>query len=91
LAELLPSNCYSTICKLGRIPKFSDVRDEIGDKLLLECDDGNIVNKQLLGYLYKKCCNDLHKFYDVLEQLVSAEKLNHLLKYKVGKYNLWFW
>ena len=70
--------------------KFSDVRDAIGDKLLLECDNGNMVNKQLLSYLYKKCCNDFHHFYDVLEQLVATEKLNQLLKYKAGKYNLSF-
>ena len=90
LAMLLPTNCYSTVCKLRKKPNFSDVDDAIGDKLLLECDNASIINKQLLSYLYKKCFNDLHVLYDILEQLVAADKLVQLLKYKTGKHNLQF-
>ena len=67
---------------------FSDVDDTIDDKLLLECNDSSFVNKELLSYLYKKCCNDLHQLYDVLEGLVTADQQDQVLKYKAGKHNL---
>ena len=84
LAELLPTNCYSTVCKLKKITIFSDVHDEFHDKLA-ECDNASVVNKQLLSYLYEKCCNDMHRLYDVLVDLVAADKQKQLSKIKAGK------
>jgi len=63
---------------------FSDDDNTMIDKLL-ECDSATIVNKQLLSYLYKKCCKNLHHLYETLEQIVSANKRDQLSIYKSGK------
>ena len=77
LAKLLPTNCYSTVCKLRTMTTFTDV-DERMSNLLSECDDARVINHQLLLYIVEKCNGNTVLLFNVLEDVVSGNKKNQL-------------
>ena len=77
LVELLPTNCYSTVCKLSKMTNFSDVNEKMRD-MLLQCDDARVINHQLLSYIIAKCASNVPLLCDVLENIVSTDKKKEL-------------
>ena len=77
LVELLPTNCYSTVCKLRKITNFTDVDEKMSD-ILSECDDARVINNQLLSYIINKCAGNVVLLCDVLKNVVSADKIKQL-------------
>ena len=78
IVELLPTNCYSTVCKLRKMVIFTDVEDKMSGTLS-ECDDARVINNQLLSYIINKCAGNIALLCDVLENVVSTDKKDHLL------------
>ena len=56
---------------------FSDV-DERMSNILSECDDARHINNQLLSYIIGKCTGNVVLLCDVLGNVVSTDKKNHL-------------
>ena len=79
LVEMLPTNCYSTVCKLKKmsLTQFSDV-DEMTRGILSECDDAKVINNQLITYIMNKCAHDVVLLCSVLENVVSSDKKKQL-------------
>ena len=77
LVELLPTNCYSTICKLRKMVNFADVDEKMSSKLS-EHDDASVINDQLLSYIVDKCAGNVVLLWDVLEEVVSTSKKKQL-------------
>ena len=77
LVKLLPTNCYSTVCKLRKMTTFADVDEKMGD-ILSECDDARVINNQLLSYIISKCAGNGLLLCDVLKNVVSTDKMNQL-------------
>ena len=77
LVELLPTNCYSTVCKLRKMTNFTDVDEKMSD-ILSECDDARVINNQLLSYIIKKCAGNVVLLCDVLKNVVSTDKKEQL-------------
>ena len=77
LVELLPTNCYSTVCKLRKMTNFTDVDEKMSD-ILSECDDARIINNQLLSYIINKCAGNVVLLCDVLKNVVSTDKKEQL-------------
>ena len=77
LVELLPTNCYSTICKLRKMAIFADVDEKMSSKLS-EHDDASVINDQLLSYIVDKCAGNVVLLWDVLEEVVSTNKKKQL-------------
>ena len=77
LAVLLPTNCYSTVCKLRKMTNFTDVDEKMGDRLS-RCDDARHINNQLLSYIISKCAGNVVLLCDVLKNVVSTDKKNQL-------------
>ena len=77
LVALLPTNCYSTVCKLRKMINFTDVDERMSD-LLSECDDARVINDQLLSYVMNKCATNALVLYDVLVNLVPTNMKKQL-------------
>ena len=79
LVEMLPTNCYSTVCKLRKMSstQFSDV-DEMTHGTLSECDDAKVINNHLITYIMNKCTDDVVLLCSVLENVVSSDKKKQL-------------
>ena len=77
LVKLLPTNCYSTVCKLRKMTTFVDVDKTMGDTLS-ECDDARVINNQLLSYIIDKCAGNALLLCDVLKNVVSIDKIKQL-------------
>ena len=77
LVEMLPSNCYSTVCKLRRMTNFTDVDEKMSDTLA-KCDDSRVINNQLLSYIINKCAGDVVLLCDVLKNVASTNKKKQL-------------
>ena len=77
LVELLPTNCYSTVCKLRKMTTFVDVDQKMGGTLS-ECDDARVINNQLLSYIINKCAGNALLLCDVLKNVVSIDKIKQL-------------
>ena len=77
LVELLPTNCYSTVCKLRKMTNFTDVDEKMSD-ILSECDDARVINNQLLSYIINKCVGNVVLLCDVLKNVVSTDKKEQL-------------
>ena len=77
LVELLPTNCYSTVCKLRKMTTFVDADEKMGD-ILSECDDARVINNQLLSYIIDKCAGNALLLCDVLKNVVSTDKIKQL-------------
>ena len=75
MVELLPTNCYSTVCKLRKITILSDVDEKMSDTLT-KCD-ARIINTQLLSYIVNKCAGNFAMLCDVLDNVVSTDKKKH--------------
>ena len=76
---MLPTNCYSTVCKLKKLSltQFSDV-DEMTHGILSECDDAKVINNHLITYIMNKCADDVLLLRSVLENVVSTNKKKQL-------------
>ena len=77
IVELLPTNCYSTVCKLRKMINFTDIDEKMSDTLS-ECDDARVINNQLLSYIINKCAGNVVLLCDVLENVVSTDKIKQL-------------
>ena len=77
LVDLLPTNCYSTVCKLSKMTHFSDANEKMRD-MLSQCDDARVINHQLLSYIIAKCAGNVLLLRDVLENVVSTDKKKEL-------------
>ena len=88
LVELLPTNCYSTVCKLRKLSltQFSDV-EEITHGILSECDDAKVINNHLITYIMNKCADDVVLLCSVLENVVSVNKKKQLQDLGIVYYN----
>ena len=67
IAGLLPTNCYSTICKLQKFTNFADVDEKMGGELS-EHDDARAINNLLLSYIINKCAGNVVLLYDVFRE-----------------------
>ena len=56
---------------------FTDV-DERMNNILSECDDARHINNQLLSYIINKCADNVVLLCNVLRNVVSTDKKNHL-------------
>ena len=76
---MLPTNCYSTVCKLRKLSltQFSDV-EEMTRGILSECDDAKVINNHLITYIMNKCADDVVLLCSVLENVVSTNKKKQL-------------
>ena len=76
---MLPTNCYSTVCKLRKMSstQFSDV-DEMTRGILSECDDAKVINNHLITYIMNKCADDVVLLCNVLENVVSSDNKKQL-------------
>jgi len=77
LVALLPTNCYSTVCKLRKMINFTDIDERMSD-LLSECDDARVINHHLLSYVIESCATNALVLYDVLENLVPTNMKKQL-------------
>ena len=77
IAGLLPTNCYSTICKLRKFTNFADVDEKMGSELSKH-DDARVINNLLLSYIINKCAGNVVLLWDALENVVSTSKKKQL-------------